>query len=293
MTPTTASSPADSGETANSSLEQLAAQVDRAVADIRALPDDVQDKAMALKSAVESFHRAGLEHIVRTLRSDPVGKDILLDLVREPAVYALFTMHGLVRPDRTTQVSRVIEMVRPYLQSHGGDVRLVDVRGSTVLVQLSGNCSGCSMSSVTLHSTVEEALKEHIPEIERVEVVPDETAPLVPLKLSPDPEDTHGWVPGPLVSELTDEGPFVFEADGTSVLLVPSGKGLRAWRNACAHQGLPLDNAVFDPETDTLTCPWHGFRFDGESGECFSAPQCQMEPFPLRIEDGRIWVRPS
>ena len=70
-------------------------------------------------------------------------------------------------------------------------------------------------------------------------------------------------------------------------------KGMRAYRNACAHQGLPLDGGILDDENGTITCPWHGFQFDSESGECFSAPQCQLEPFPLRVKDERVWVRPG
>mgnify|MGYP000724176639 FL=1 len=44
---------------------------------------------------------------------------------------------------------------------------------------------------------------------------------------------------------------------------------------------------------DTLTCPWHGYCFEVESGECRNAPQVQLEPYPLRVQDGRIWVRPG
>jgi nitrite reductase/ring-hydroxylating ferredoxin subunit len=29
------------------------------------------------------------------------------------------------------------------------------------------------------------------------------------------------------------------------------------------------------------------------SGECMTVPQAQLEPFPLRVDDGTIWIRPS
>ncbi len=275
-------------------LEQLAERVDKAIAEVQLLDPEIRAKAMTLKSAIEEFHKVGLTHIVKTLKNDPHGKALLFNLVDEPSVYALFAMHGLVRADLLTQVSRVIEMVRPYMQSHGGDVSLVDVRDKTVYVRLSGNCNGCSMSSVTSRNTVEESLKEHVPEIERVEVVADEPAVggLVQLQTSDNGSD-HGWVEGPLTSEIEDGKPFAFECSEDKVLLIKSKKGLRAWRNACAHQGLPLDGGILDPENGTITCPWHGFQYDSESGECFSAPQCQLEPFPLRVTDNRVWVRPG
>ena len=158
-------------------LEQLAERVDKAIAEVQALDPDVRVKAMTLKSTIEEFHKVGLTHIVKKLKDDPEGKKLLFELVDEPTVYALFAMHGLVRADLKTQVERVIEMVRPYMQSHGGDVSLVDVKGKTVYVRLSGNCNGCSMSAVTLRNTVEESLAEHVPEIEKVEVVPTDPEP--------------------------------------------------------------------------------------------------------------------
>lgn len=276
-------------------LEQLAERVDKAIAEVQALDPEVRAKAMTLKSTIEEFHKVGLTRIVKKLKDDPEGKKLLFELVDEPTVYALFAMHGLVRADLKTQVSRVIEMVRPYMQSHGGDVTLVDVKGKTVFVRLSGNCNGCSMSSVTLRNTVEESLNEHVPEVEKVEVVPNEpeASGLVQLQASPADDSEHGWIGGPLVSEIEEGKPFAFECDEDKVLLIKSAKGLRAFRNACAHQGLPLDGGILDNENGTITCPWHGFQFDSESGECFSAPQCQLEPFPLRVTDDRVWVRPG
>ncbi len=279
------------------SLEQLAERVDKAIAEVQSLEPAIRTKAMTLKSTIEEFHKVGLTQIVRKLKNDPNGKKLLFELVEEPTVYALFAMHGLVRADLKTQVSRVIEMVRPYMQSHGGDVSLVDVKGKTAYVRLSGNCNGCSMSSVTLRNTVEESLAEHVPEIEKVEVVPNEPEPavggLVQLHGGPTNSEEHGWVAGPLVSEITTDKPFAFESGEDKILLIKSMKGMRAYRNACAHQGLPLEGGMLDQDNGTLTCPWHGFQFDSESGECFSAPQCQLEPFPLRIKEDRVWVRPG
>ncbi len=197
-------------------------------------------------------------------------------------------MHGLIRADLQTQVERVMEMVRPYMQSHGGDVQLVGIRGRVVLVQLTGNCQGCSMSAVTLKRTVEETLKERIPEIEGVEVVEPAPSNLVQIT-----NREAGWLAGPRLDEVPMDKPFAFKVGEVSVLLIRTRKGLNAYRNACAHQGLPLEGGILDVEGGTLTCPWHGFQFDYGSGECFSAPQCQLEAFPTRVADERVWVRPE
>ncbi|MDE6840287.1 MAG: NifU family protein [Oscillospiraceae bacterium] len=49
--------------------------------------------------------------------------------------------------DIREQVEQVLEeRVRPMLHSHGGEVRLVDVRDGNVLVELQGACAGCPVS---------------------------------------------------------------------------------------------------------------------------------------------------
>lgn len=270
-------------------FEQLAQKVDQAYAEVQTLPPELRTKAMALKSAIEEFHKLGLTAIVKALKAEVAGKELLYQLVEIPEVYALLSMHGLIRADLRTQVGRVIEMVRPYMQSHGGDVALVDVVDRVVHVRLTGNCSGCSMSQITLKNTVEETIKQHIPEIVSVQVVDSEPLELVQLSVTAG----TGWLEGPLIDELPVDRPFAFSHSGHEILILKSPNGWRAYRNACAHQGLPLDNAILDQTTGCINCPWHGFTFDSESGECLTAPQCQLESFPLRISQNRIYVRPE
>ena len=89
------------------------------------------------------------------------------------------------------------------------------------------------------------------------------------------------------------EKPVAFEGGGAKILVLRVKDKFRAFRNACGHVGLPLERGMCDVEAGTITCPWHGFRFDSDTGECLSGPQCQLEPFPLRVTAGVIWVKPS
>lgn len=295
-------SPPEAAATSPEELTHLAEAVDRAVAEIMELDPPLRAKALALKSAIEAFHKGGLTTIVKALKADPRGKELLFELVDEPHVHALFAMHGLVRADLTTRVARVIEMVRPYMQSHGGDVTLVEVRDNRAFVRLSGSCNGCSMSAATLRNTVEESLQEHVPEIEGVEVVPSEPEPAaepavfqiaMPGAASATAgSEAAGWVAGPRADEVSTGRPLAFKAGGAEVIVVLGKAGLRAFRNACGHVGLPLDRATCDEAAGTITCPWHGYTFDTDTGGCYSSPACRLEPFPLRVSDGTIWVRP-
>jgi Fe-S cluster biogenesis protein NfuA len=70
------------------------------------------------------------------------------------------------------KVLTALEVVRPYLQSDGGDVEFVDVTsGGIVVVRLVGACATCPMSIMTLRAGIERALMREIPEVRRVEAV--------------------------------------------------------------------------------------------------------------------------
>jgi Fe-S cluster biogenesis protein NfuA len=70
------------------------------------------------------------------------------------------------------KVETVLDKVRPMLQRDGGDVELVDVQDDGVVkVRLTGACSGCPMSTMTLKNAIEETIKKEIPEIKSVEQV--------------------------------------------------------------------------------------------------------------------------
>ena len=64
------------------------------------------------------------------------------------------------------------EKVRPFLAMEGGNVELVEVTEDNVVkVKLTGACRGCPMAQLTLKSLVENIIKSHIPQIQRVEAV--------------------------------------------------------------------------------------------------------------------------
>ena len=70
------------------------------------------------------------------------------------------------------KIEKALEELRPSLQADGGNIELVDVQDRVVKVKLTGACSGCPMSQMTLQWGVEKFLKKKIPEIEKVEAVP-------------------------------------------------------------------------------------------------------------------------
>ncbi len=68
------------------------------------------------------------------------------------------------------KVDIIIERVRPALQADGGGIELVDVLEDEgiVLVNLTGACNGCPMSTITIKGYVEQTMIAEIPEIKEV-----------------------------------------------------------------------------------------------------------------------------
>jgi Fe-S cluster biogenesis protein NfuA len=71
---------------------------------------------------------------------------------------------GDTQGDFDAKVRAVIEKVRGYLQSHGGDIEIVAIENHDLKVRLKGACAGCPGATYTLKLGVEAALREEIPE---------------------------------------------------------------------------------------------------------------------------------
>ncbi|MBW8817884.1 MAG: NifU family protein [Streptomyces sp.] len=293
----------DAATSTEPSFEQLALAVDDAAKAVAELTGAARQAADEMRSAVEAAHKAALVTIVRTLRDDEAGRALLFRLVDDPLIHLLFSLHGIIRPDPMTAAQAALESVRPGLRSHGGDVELVRIEDGVAYVQLSGACNGCSMSSVTMRNTVEQALVQSVPGIRAVEVVPSEPSPtIIPLSSLRRREETAdeleaaGWVRTVPTAQILDGAVTQLSLTSTrgvteDVVVVRIDASLTAYKDECAHQGLPLGDAELNVKSGTLTCPWHGFCYDALSGECVSAPGATLEQRPLRVIDGDVWIR--
>ncbi|SKB13961.1 Nitrogen-fixing NifU domain protein [Planktothrix sp. PCC 11201] len=68
-------------------------------------------------------------------------------------------------------VETVLDELRPYLMSDGGNVEIVELDGPIVRLRLQGACGSCPSSTMTLKMGIERRLRERIPEIDLVEAV--------------------------------------------------------------------------------------------------------------------------
>lgn len=149
-------------------FEQRAARIDAA------RRDTVNDEFVA---AIEEHHAAVLRSLVARLRADDRGRELLYKALDDPEVYVALVKAGIMRPTLAMRAVQVLNGVRPYLTSHGGDVDLVKIDQGVAYVRLLGACQSCGSATETLRNSVAEALLEHLPEITDVQEVPPDTAP--------------------------------------------------------------------------------------------------------------------
>ena len=66
-------------------------------------------------------------------------------------------------------IEKALEEIRPFLNSDGGDITLVDIEDDKhVKVRLEGACTSCSVNQMTLRAGVETTIKKFAPQIETV-----------------------------------------------------------------------------------------------------------------------------
>jgi Fe-S cluster biogenesis protein NfuA len=66
------------------------------------------------------------------------------------------------------RIERILTKVRPYVEMHGGDVRLTKVEGDTATCKIYGACVGCGLADLTYNKMVGGIIREEVPEIKNV-----------------------------------------------------------------------------------------------------------------------------
>lgn len=59
------------------------------------------------------------------------------------------------------KVSRVLEeVIKPQLQVHGGDLHLLDIKGNTIRLKVTGTCQSCPSLNDTIEEIVLQSLQD-------------------------------------------------------------------------------------------------------------------------------------
>ena len=125
--------------------EQLIARVQELTGRLEDL-DDPACRALAeeLTAAVVQMYGAGLERIVEL--ADPGTRD---QMAADELVSGLLMIHDLYPVPIEERVIQALDTVRPYMESHGGNVELLGIEDGIARLRLEGSCKSCRASSST------------------------------------------------------------------------------------------------------------------------------------------------
>jgi Fe-S cluster biogenesis protein NfuA/nitrite reductase/ring-hydroxylating ferredoxin subunit len=268
---------------------ELTAKVERLLEEMEALPDPAaREKAIELVAALLDLYGAGLERIVEEVAARDDG-ELEQALVEDELVAHLLLLHGLHPVSVTQRVLDALGEVRPYLDSHGGDVELLAVEDAVVRLRLHGSCSGCPSSTMTLKLAIENAIHKSAPEIEEV-IAEDEPAQggsgLLQIEVAPALAGARvaEWTMAGGLPELSGGGIAVKQIGGSPILFAALGGRFYAYQPGCPECGEPLEGGEL--RGAELTCGSCGRRYDVlRAGRCLDSPHLHLEPVPLLVGD--------
>jgi Fe-S cluster biogenesis protein NfuA/nitrite reductase/ring-hydroxylating ferredoxin subunit len=253
----------------------------------RALADE-------LVAAIVQMYGAGLERIIAALfDAGAEGERIAASLAEDELVATLLLIHDLHPVPLEQRVQDALDSVRPYMESHGGNVELLSLEQGVARIHLRGSCSDCSASSVTLELAIKQALEEMAPDLEGLEVegLPAPATMELPVVMSgPGGRESQPmWLDVESVASLADGSLAAVSVAGSDLVVANVDGSLLAYRDRCAGCGARLHEGLL--MAGTLSCPECARSFFlPRAGRSMDDDRLQLEPVPLLREDGRVKV---
>jgi Fe-S cluster biogenesis protein NfuA/nitrite reductase/ring-hydroxylating ferredoxin subunit len=279
--------------------DELLDRVQALTEQLDALADPMaRELAHELVGAIIAMYGDGLRRIVEAIeRAREPGAAILDELAEDGAVSSLLLIHDLYPVSLEERVLEALDTVRPYMESHGGNVELAGIEDGVARLVLQGSCNGCAASRATLELAIKQALEEHAPDLAGLEVegvtagpalggfelpmvhvgetVPSEPGPARWLPLAPGATARPG--------QLT-----ATDVEGAELLLANVDGSLLAYRDECAACGARLRDG--DLAGSMLRCRACGAEFDlRRAGRAAGDEPLQLTPVPL-LESGGVRV---
>jgi len=279
--------------------EALVGRVEELTAQLEAIGDPfARACAEDLAGALMALYGEGLERMFAAIAEE--GSVSLRERLTEDGVVAsLMLIHGLYPVDLPTRVQEALDSVRPYMESHGGNVELLGIEDGIAKLRLEGSCNGCPASASTMELAIEQALQEAAPDLEGIDVEGVTAAPEPafgafelpmsgggpPVERSGDERSARGsmWMALEGLDALAPGAVTGASAGGKALVVANVAGDLLAYRNRCAGCGGALDHG--DLAGGTLHCPScaRGFELP-RAGRC-AGEDLQLVPVPL-LRDG-------
>jgi len=270
--------------------------------EIETLADpNARSKAAEVLGVLLELYGAGLARMMEVVAEGEDRERAFDAFAEDELVSHLLLLHGLHPLDVQTRVVRALEEVRPYLQSHGGNVELLGVEEGVARLRMEGSCKGCPSSTMTLKLAIEEAIQKSAPDLEGIEAegVAEEppprpqatfvAGPTLRKKKRPE-EDGASWTVVGGLPQLSGGGMLLKEVSGEPVLFLKLGDDFYAYRHLCPGCGGSLEEGSL--EGAELSCSGCHHRYDvRRAGRCLDDPHLHLEPIPLLVNEVAVEER--
>jgi Fe-S cluster biogenesis protein NfuA/nitrite reductase/ring-hydroxylating ferredoxin subunit len=277
-------------------------QIEGLIRTIENLPDAAaRTSALALVQALMEFHGAALDRLMEIIAdAGDTGYGIFDKFAGDDIVGSLLLLYGLHPLPLETRVLQALERVRPYLDSHGGNVELLGITDGVVRLRMQGSCKSCPSSSVTLKLAIEDAIYAAAPDVVAIEAEGASAAKLttyqsgfVQIGKSPGnghaPANGKGWEEVNNLASLAESSVRLMDVSGRSILFCRLGESLYAYGSNCPGCGKKFVGAYL--QETSLVCTSCLQRFDIiRAGRGLDQPDLHLDPLPLLFEQGRARI---
>jgi 3-phenylpropionate/trans-cinnamate dioxygenase ferredoxin subunit len=102
------------------------------------------------------------------------------------------------------------------------------------------------------------------------------------------------WLKVASFDEIGDGETLAVIASGREICVARLDGEVYAFANNCTHRDFPLVDGELDRSECSITCEWHGARFDMRTGAPLSPPATRaIAVYPCRVEEDSIFVDPG
>lgn len=138
-------------------LEELFAQLD-------SIPNQAaRELAGESVQSVVALYGEALGRIVKMIGRN--NDSLLTVLLKDELLKSLLLVHDLHPQSVDQRLLGALDSVRPYLQSHGGNIEVLGVHDGIARLRFQGTCKSCPSSAVTLELAIRRAVNEACPDL--------------------------------------------------------------------------------------------------------------------------------
>ena len=271
-------------ETEERAPEALVARVQELMEALESIADPfARTTAEELIGAVMDLYGEGLGRVLGALdRAGGSGAATRKELLDDGVFASLLLIHGMYPVPVEERVQEALDTVRPYMESHGGNVELLKVSDGIAHLALKGSCNGCPASRATLELAIEQAIQEAAPDLLGLEVTGVVEQDPNAVKAA-EANGSAKWESVPVIT-VNNGALTTTYVNGVRILLAEIGGTKLAYKDECVSCGHALHDGRL--KGGVLYCPGceHRFYLPG-AGRSMDGDRLQLEPVPLLADE--------